>query len=301
MRLLLFPDYYIRKRSIYLIDNIHFKNKMVLLRTPSQHFSINNYLKKSYTLLEFLFLINYCIDSIFIKIRLQKNFKLITFFLKIIKPKEVIVVCSYNKLTKLFIDKCNSLNIMTSELQHGHITKNHPFYTNQLGYLKKFYVWSDLYANNLKLTNPHLKFENIGFPINKNQELLSMSDTILILDQWTIRTKLVEITKKLAKNNPNHSFCYKLHPNKKMWPKENLFYNFSNVLVLKTKKKVVELNERFEKTIGDYSTGLIESKIRGSKCFIINPTENQILIDLNICDDIKNITFKNIEINEQTK
>lgn len=46
--------------------------------------------------------------------------------LRILNPKGIIVICHYSK--EAFIGACHSLGILVTEVQHGHIMKNHLFY-----------------------------------------------------------------------------------------------------------------------------------------------------------------------------
>jgi hypothetical protein len=48
------------------------------------------------------------------------------FLIKLLRPKGIILICHYSK--ESFIAACHSLKHPVTEIQHGHILRNHPFY-----------------------------------------------------------------------------------------------------------------------------------------------------------------------------
>lgn len=204
---------------------------------------INIILKKSKVCKTYISLINkifrnefnkdllFCISNYFL------DFLKFSIIFKFTMPQEIYIVCSYGK--EGLIQAAKNKNIKVIEMQHGVLGNFHPGYS--FGEIKP-----DHFPDEIMLFGKYWK-DSTNFPISKlnfykryemskksSKELISnLTNSVIVVSQQSIRTKLIAATKSLARHNPSFNFIFKLHP--KEFDEINTikkeFINFRNVLI----------------------------------------------------------------------
>lgn len=277
-KVVFYPDYYRRNRdSIYLIDGfdsaLSGHERCIL---PSRHGRLRHYMYMEKR--EILFLFLYVVDVVFWSAGVKTA--LVPAWLAKKGVREVVVICSYNRLTMRFSESLASKGLKVIELQHGHTTPSHAFYKRGLPHISEFWCWNVDYAEVMKKFDSNLRVRNVGMPFGSSS-LTSKPDRIenlLIVDQWSIRDEMVQLTAELAKNYPKLAITYKLHPNQSFWPKGELFDKLPNVTELKSNIRIIDMAMEFDAFLGQYSTGMIEASILNRWVFLTPDYVDDILL-----------------------
>lgn len=283
------PDYYNAKNNeIYLFsaykNYLEHSRKIIL---PSFHFHLKYY--RSVRFDDLLFILIFLAET-FLK-KIKTNFSLIKYYFKIKNVNELIVTCSYNKMTSHILEIAKKNGIKTIEIQHGHLLKEHAFYKLGLPFVEEYWCWNKDYALLIKKFEPKLNTKIVGFPFSKRNVLEKKNkiNSILIIDQWSIRDEIVNFTKEIIKNNPDLKITYKLHPNKKFWPKKKLFKINDNTVILKSQERIIDICSSYDAVIGAYSTGLIEAKLNHIPTFLFQGYDDEILLKNKIVRPFKDL------------
>ena len=144
----LYPDYYkLKNHDIYLFSayNEYLKNsKKIIL--PSFHFHLMYY--RSVRFEDFLFILIILTET-FLK-KIKTNYSLLEYYLKRKNVGELIVTCSYNKMTTHILQIAKNNGIKTIEIQHGHLVRQHAFYKTGIPYVDEYWCWDENYAKLIK-------------------------------------------------------------------------------------------------------------------------------------------------------
>lgn len=275
----LFPDYYnLDNNRIYLFSayDKYLKSSTKII-IPTKHFSFKYY--KKISLNEFFFVFIFFCEAFLKKVKINISF--IKYYFKLMKISEIIVTCSYNKITGHILDLAKKNGIKTIEIQHGHLRKDHDVYKLGIPNVDEYWCWKEDYAKLIKSFEPKIKIKIVGFPFSESKEDTKIKDinSLLIIDQWTIRSEIVDFTKKVRAYNPRVNITYKLHPNKSYWPKKELFPKSDNIVIMKSKDRVIDICNNFDAVLGAYSTGLIEARLNGILAFLIDGYNDEILLE----------------------
>ncbi|MFK8139171.1 MAG: hypothetical protein AB8E15_12490 [Bdellovibrionales bacterium] len=186
------------------------------------------------------------------------------------KPERVYVVGAYYR--KYILDAAFQLDIETIELQHGLYSKYHLGYSypeefNIQYQPKKLYI----YGEHWRL--PNILAKSIETKVIGKDHLRNYSNKntlksgILICSQAVIREELLEISIRLAKENPGESFRLKPHPSDKTeYPKVVP----PNLEILEPDADSYNLMEKSEIQIGSYSTTLLEGLYYGTPFIVLD-------------------------------
>jgi hypothetical protein len=274
----LYPDYYNgKKNEIYLFsaynNYLEHSRKIIL---PTIYFHLKYY--KNIRFHDFLFVLILLVETFLKKIKI--NFSIIKYYFKLNNVGELIVTCSYNKMTSHILEIAKKNGIKTIEIQHGHLLKEHAFYKLGIPFIEEYWCWNEDYAALIKIFEPKVNTKIVGFPFSKTNLLEKQKkiNSILIIDQWSIRDEIVDFSKEIIKNNPDLRITYKLHPNKKFWPKKELFAINDNIVILKSQDRIIDICSSYDAVIGAYSTGLIEAKLNNIPTFLFQGYEDEILL-----------------------
>ena len=277
-KVVFYPDYYRRNRdSIYLIDGFDLalsEHEKIIL--PSRNGRLRHYMFLGKR--EILFLFLYAINVVFWSAGVKTA--LVAAWLAKKGVREVVVICSYNRLTMRFSESLASKGLKVIELQHGHTTPSHVFYMRGLPHISEFWCWNDDYADVMKKFDSNLNVLNVGMPFESSRLTSKPAkiENLLIVDQWSIRDEMVQLTSELAKNYPKLAITYKLHPNKSFWPKGELFDKLPNVTELKSNIRITDMAMEYDAFLGQYSTGLIEASISNRWVFLTPDYVDDILL-----------------------
>ncbi len=198
-----------------------------------------------------------------------------------IKPKIVLLVCSYGK--EEFIETCKELKIPTIELQHGVITRFHPGYSfegktaHKTTFPDYLFTFGDYWKNCINYPIAKKNIISVGHVeleiLKKESENIKKKRQILFLSQPFIGYELSKFAVSLSKEKTlDYEIIYKLHPGeysnwKEMYPE-----------LAKSKLKVVDhtgknIHELFRESmiqIGVNSTAIYEGLSYGLKTMIFN-------------------------------
>ncbi|MDH5404738.1 MAG: CDP-glycerol glycerophosphotransferase family protein [Candidatus Heimdallarchaeota archaeon] len=196
-----------------------------------------------------------------------------------INPKIVILTVSYGK--EILIEVLKKLNIPIVELQHGVISKYvlaYSFPSNsmiKLNFPDYFFSFSNIWTQGIYMPLLKENIKDVGFPyfdlqFNNNRQK-GRKKQILILSQWTIGSKMIDLLFKIKDNlRDGYTIVYKLHPYEfSNW--RNLYPELvkSNVQIIESNQPdIYQLFAESEILIGVYSTAVIEGLAFGLKTFI---------------------------------
>ncbi len=199
--------------------------------------------------------------------------------LKRIKPKIVIVICSYGK--EDFIEACKAKEIPVIELQHGVITRYHVGYSYEKDKARKhtfpdyFFSFGEFWKETVKYPIDKSKIFNIGYPEweKKKEELkeVKKEKQILFISQKTIGYNLSKFASNLSKvDNLDYKIIYKLHPSEcEDWQKNFPWLEESDIEVVEfSGKEIYQLFAESEIQIGVYSTAIFEGLSFDLKTFL---------------------------------
>ena len=201
--------------------------------------------------------------------------------LKRIKPKAVIVVCSYGK--ENFIEVCKSNAIPVIELQHGVITKYHTGYSYEKDIAKKhtfpdfLFSFGNYWRETVTFPIPKERIFNVGFPeleIRKKQyQRVKKQKQILFISQKTIGALLSKFAVELSQlKELDYKIIYKLHPFEVLtWQKDYPWLLNSNIEVVDHQgDNLYQLFAKSEILVGVYSTAIFEGLSFDLKTFLID-------------------------------
>jgi rRNA-processing protein FCF1 len=199
--------------------------------------------------------------------------------LKRVKPKVIVIVCSYGKET--LIEVAKSLKIPVIELQHGVITDSHLGYSynhaNKTMFPDYLFIWGDFWKDSAKIPLPDHRIISTGYPYHdhKKGELSSVNSArqIVFISQDTIGEKLSEFAVALDRYlNFNYDIIYKLHPNEYAdWEARYPELKEADLEVIGSDGAgLYKLFAESSIQIGVYSTALFEGIDFGLDTFIYN-------------------------------
>ncbi len=201
--------------------------------------------------------------------------------LRRIKPKIVLLVCSYGK--EEFIETCREQNIPTIELQHGVITRFHPGYSfegkkaRKITFPDYLFTFGDYWKNSVTYPIDKKNILSVGHTeleiLQKEYENKKKRKQILILSQPFVGHELSKFAAALSKEkNLDYEIIYKLHPGeysnwKEIYPKLD---KSTLKIVDHTGKNIHELFSESTIQIGVNSTAIYEGLSYGLKTMIFS-------------------------------
>lgn len=206
--------------------------------------------------------------------------KVFELFFRITKPKLILFNCaSYGQNLSVIINVAKNLGIKTGEVQHGIVSKGHIVYQlNEIEQLKLKDYFPDYFltfgrywnmqvclpSNNIVIGNPdinsHLKKLN-------DKKIIKTID-YLIVSQWTLTNKMIEIAIELRKYKKNEKIYFRLHPSEILTKNQIKLLRENNIKICDKKNGIYYFLERSKNIIGCYSTVLIESVIFKNNIYI---------------------------------
>jgi len=221
-----------------------------------------------------------------VKKTLSKRKRVLPYYLRIlkkIKPKLVVLVCSYGK--ENFIEACKILKIATVELQHGVITRYSMGYSFENDDAKKrtfpdyFFAFGDFWKESAKFPIKREKILSVGYPEletkKKTYSNIKRKNQILFISQNTIGKQLSKFAVELMKKKPtDYNIVYKLHPAETFSWKEDYpwLLNEGIEVVDSQGKNLYQLFAESRIQIGVYSTALYEGLSFGINTFLLDTT-----------------------------
>ena len=213
---------------------------------------------------------------------LTKRSRLLPLYLSIlkkIKPKIVIVICSYGK--ENFLEACKIKKIPVLELQHGVITRYHVGYSYEKKSEKKqtfpdyLLSFGEFWKKTVTYPIDKSKIFSVGYPEweRKKEELKNVKKKkqILFVSQKTIGFHLSKFASNLSKlRDLNYKIVYKLHPSEcEDWRKNFPWLEESNMEVIDfDERDIYQLFAESEILIGVYSTAIFEGLSFGLRTFL---------------------------------
>lgn len=226
---------------------------------------------------------------------LTKRKRVLSFYLqllKIVKPKVVIVICSYGK--ENFIEACKILRIPVIELQHGVISRYGIAYSyeNPSATKNTFPDYLFTFGEFWKQGSAHFpilddKIVPVGYAeleiLKEKYSHVKKENQILFISQQTIGVKLSKIAIEMStKQDLGYTIVYKLHPAECLNWKENYPW-----LVNSNVKVVDHLGDNLYKLftqssvlVGGYSTAVFEGLSFGLRTFILDTTGIEYMDDI---------------------
>lgn len=217
--------------------------------------------------------------------------------IRIIKPKLVIEVVSYNMDCMIMNELAYKYQYNTIELQHGTIGKNHvaynyPLNTDKVEQLPQtILAFSNYFFKNVYL--PNVKICEVGYPYlekmkQKYPAIRHSIKTILFISQPTTGKLLSEVAVKLSDYIHNNKIrlriIFRLHPGELLdW--ENKYSNLkdTDIEIADEMKSIYEYFSVSDFQIGTSSTALFEGMIYNLNTLVLNSYEVCYLKEL--CDN----------------
>lgn len=174
-------------------------------------------------------------------------------------------------------------SLTTIELQHGYVGPEHYAYNYPSGnaerimkeYLPDYYLTFGKYWGE-QIQTPST-IVTVGNPalnrsVNELQEKVSpRSNTILVVSQGIITSKMVEIAKYLSKTLPNYTIIFKLHPGEVPFTHRYEDLKKYHNVQIRTYDDIYELIASSEIIVGYTSTTLFEAlAFSGKRLFILD-------------------------------
>ncbi|UJG44355.1 MAG: CDP-glycerol glycerophosphotransferase family protein [Candidatus Heimdallarchaeum endolithica] len=218
-----------------------------------------------------------------VEVRLSIRARILPLFIKVlerIKPKVVLIICSYGK--EDFIEACKIKNIPVIELQHGVISKYHLGYSFESKGARKYtfpdylFVFGDYWKKSVKFPIEQNKIISVGFPeLEKKKEFYSniqKKNQILFISQITVGEKLSKLAIELSKDNSiDYHIVYKLHPREsKKWAELYPHLKNSKIEIISQEKNLYQLFAESKILVGVYSTAIYEGLNFGLKVFLLD-------------------------------
>lgn len=162
-------------------------------------------------------------------------------------PQVLVEVVGYGPKCMIFNEVCKKLGILTIELQHGWLGKEHIAYNYAVEetvkqFPDKLYLFGDYYKANAKFPIPKEQIISVGFPYFE-RELLEHRGchkkdaryTVLFLSQTMYAHQLAKLAIDLCEQTDKNEFriLYKLHPSEyRIWEEIHPALKESNVEVV---------------------------------------------------------------------
>jgi len=206
--------------------------------------------------------------------------KIYSLYFRVVKPKALILICSYGK--ENIIKAAKKLNIKVIEVQHGVINQYH------LGYhypnFKKesfpdyFLAYGSYWTESTVLPIPEENIRIVGYPYLEQYRarvsLQKKKNQIVVVSQGQIGSLLADFICDFIDLNNNVKVFYKLHPGER----HNWENNYPNLFEKRNKLEVIdseypniyELLIESKWQIGVNSTSIFEGFYLGCKTFILD-------------------------------
>ncbi|MHA1948560.1 MAG: hypothetical protein ACW987_01730 [Candidatus Thorarchaeota archaeon] len=211
--------------------------------------------------------------------------------LRFLRPKIVIVVCSYGK--EVFIEACKTVGIPVAELQHGIIDRNHPGYSlpgpNRVKATFPDYllVFGEYWKKNTEYPIELEKIEVIGYPYSEEQRQkyseMDRKNQIIFLSQPYAGEKLSKMALHLSEADEiDCRVVYRPHPSEiDSWRERYPWLINSRVVIADMKTAVLyRLLAESSYQIGVSSTSIFEGLSLGLRTFILDIPGSEVFNDL---------------------
>lgn len=242
----------------------------------------------------------------FVKADLEKRASLIPLFkmlIKMIKPKLIVVVCSYGK--EVFIEVAKNSNIKVIELQHGNLSSYHLGYSFpgpkrfKSTFPDYFFSFGEMWNKNVELPIGRDNIVAVGFPylereVEKYQNV-ERKKQVIFLSQGSIGKELSRLTYELSKvDGLTYNIVYKLHPGEyKRWREEYPWLINSSVQVVDNDFiHLYQLMAESRVQVGYNSTALYEGLNFGLKTLLysaLGTGSMQYLIDKKLATEVTTV------------
>ncbi|MGB0454580.1 MAG: hypothetical protein ACPGJV_12805, partial [Bacteriovoracaceae bacterium] len=221
--------------------------------------------------------------------------------LKILKPKVLLCVVSYNR--EALIQAAKDLGIKTAEIQHGTLNQFHFGYSYPENFHQKkyfpdyFFSFGPHWSEGTKLPLPKSKIMNTGFPEFENEAndykgLEREEGEILFISQGSVGIELSKFAAKLSKalkeSSRSERVRYRLHPGEVTdWKVRYPWLNESENIEIVTglKEPLYASFAKAQHLVGVYSTAMYEGIGFGLNSYIyqMNGAERmEMLVDLGL-------------------
>lgn len=212
--------------------------------------------------------------------------KLYDKLLQKIRPKLIVEVVYYNMCSMTMNALAKKYGIVTVELQHGTMHKDHAAY--QMNWKEsmpqlpdKIFLFSDFWKKRLSLPIAEDNLVVTGFPYfekNKNKYMVNRTQkagkTILFISQGTIGDKLSRLALEVAHEllPRGYQIIYKLHPAETgVWEKKYAYLKDTDIKVETGEDRdIYECFAESDIQVGVYSTAIYEGLGFGLRTFIYN-------------------------------
>ncbi len=173
----------------------------------------------------------------------------------------------------------NENNIITVEMQHGfvgkeHFAYNYPSDRKVKNYLPKYFLtYGEFWNKNIRTSS---QLSVIGHPDiyqmrdELMKKIIQKNKYILIISQGTVTERMVKIAKFLATNLKDHSIIFKLHPGE--IPFSERYQELMTIpnIYVKYDEDIYELIALCETIIGFTSTAIYQAVVfEGKRIFIL--------------------------------
>ncbi len=229
----------------------------------------------------------YSLDLVYLVYhKLTRRKRVLPYYQKLItkiKPRAVIVICSYGK--EDFIEVCKTNKVPVIELQHGVITKYHVGYSYEKDSAKKnnfpdfLFTFGKYWRESVNYPIPKEKIVNVGFPeleIRKQRyHNMKKKKQILFISQKTIGSKLSKFAVELSQiKNLGYRIIYKLHPFEvSSWKEDFPWLVQSNIDIVDHQGvNLYQIFAESEVLVGVYSTAIFEGLSFNLKTFLVDIT-----------------------------
>lgn len=216
--------------------------------------------------------------------------------LKTIDPKLIVEVVYYNRKNMLFNELAKEMNIITIELQHGTMYREHAAYQFDIDYQPDqlpdyIFLFSDYWKKtiNMPIDDSHLVVT--GFPeFDRNLRADKKSENddkrliILFISQGTIGKELAEcaVAASSMLDHSKYRIVYKLHPDEyETWKCDLPMLKTPDIEVIDSRK--ISIYDYFQISsymVGAYSTAIFEGLGYGLRTFIFPAGHYSIMLPL---------------------
>ena len=201
--------------------------------------------------------------------------------LKRIRPKYVLLVCSYGK--ENFIEACKNLNITMIELQHGNLDACHIGYhfpkniNTKKMFPDYFLCFGSFWKNQANLPLDESRVIEYGFPFFEKEvdkiRHLTQENKITFISQGTLGEKISKFAVELSKQPGfDYQIIYKLHPGEVPNWKINYpwLINEKIQVIDSDAPPLYQLLATSKFTVGVYSTAIYEAIGLKSNTFLLH-------------------------------
>lgn len=201
--------------------------------------------------------------------------------LKRIKPKIVVVICSYGKET--FIEACKQQKIPVVELQHGTINRYHTGYSFPGKYYSKttfpdyFLTFGDYWKKLVQFPIPQERVISTGYPFfdmeTAKYNSIPKKNQIVFISQGTIGARMSRFAVELQfRQDFDLDIVYKLHPGEySRWQKDYPWLVNSGLSVIDDESEpLYKLLAQSKALVGVYSTVVYEGLGMGLPTYLVD-------------------------------